>query len=1024
MPTLLFADLVALQPAPLPDGSRTPILFELLADRLPRLMSEIRRLAPKATLEFRMADWWDAQTTVLVQVTGVPSFTLLRPGDDALTAFHEQVPGIWVEVGYRHPLAEQMASPDERLTLIRGTGRWTVRDLLPPSHEISSFALPASPHALRDQPVDAPLDLPLRLTNSGANEPAELWVIHERPSEQLAELASESGPAFLARFRYSSVAPNGRPLVLLWAEPSKGPPPVPAVVGLGCRPYLKLPNLFLPCGMKLTPPPRRDTARAIAPDSARLTVLLPDGTGGFVPVSVPESAFAPLAEAIDYVTPALRSFEMRFTQRPLEYTSFEECDPSEIQQAGAETILRSVPRESRLPGWWSRLRRSLTPERVRPARPAEPEPEPLRLSDAVGRALPESSPPPPRAQTGRKHDLNDRRTRLEAKFLQALGADGVQKRLAVLPELAGLHAQLGNHADAAVCWINAIWDHDDPPPYWFWGWLQAEKKLGRVLLTEGKWPELLDANPTPHNVRVLAATTVWQATQPVAIGELAGRVRLVLEAHEEWLPVRAAWLAQASLARTAGGDALALARARDRLNERLYHQGLSLERDVPGFLRFAGGEAGERFQAVRDWLDRVRDPIHRWADHLTRDRPADYVRTPATDYPDSDGRQTKAIIDLMLAWGTARLGEQSPARALAEGAASTLRKSDDSALGWIADALEYRVAQTLDGKPAGGPLPAPLHAEAARLTADGYTESGLLARFRIDMVRANLRILEPTWRASAFWPHDRATDAPIIQSPATEPLTAVLLLEETLTCKLAHGDGEAVAELLPRFERLLAPDGPRFATLVERCQLPTPSAGAHGPDDLRRLEALPGRVLRGLRRSGLSGTEERLQLPAVEWVLGGKGLAQLRTAQPRAWLPALRAVLYIAGNWFGGPHEKRAVTVLDFARTSLFYATDLPTPERLALAQAYATAVSHAHPRVAQGRIEELFRDLSGLYDERQTNTHYALTPLALVDAVVRAAVSDDFALSPVARLWLDEDEFRVRARMKRDANEFAFRET
>src|SRR5262249_22674237 len=96
---------------------------------------------------------------------------------------------------------------------------------------------------------------------------------------------------------------------------------------------------------------------------------------------------------------------------------------------------------------------------------------------------------------------------------------------------------------------------------------------------------------------------------------------------------------------------------------------------------------------------------------------------------------------------------------------------------------------------------------------------------------------------------------------------------------------------------------------------------------------------------------------------------------------------------------------------------DLPAAQRLALAQAYVAALSHAHPRVAQGRVEELFRDLPDLYDIRQTNTHFALSPLALVDAVVRAAVSDEFTLGPVARRWLEEDEFRVRGRVRRDAS-------
>src|SRR5260221_1320100 len=148
-------------------------------------------------------------------------------------------------------------------------------------------------------------------------------------------------------------------------------------------------------------------------------------------------------------------------------------------------------------------------------------------------------------------------------------------RLAVLPELARLHAQFGNHADAAVCWLNAIWDHDAPPPHWLWGWLQAEKKFGRVLASDDPRSQLASAVHSPSTIRVLAAMTVWLARQPAALGECAGQVRLVLEAHEEWLPVRAAWLAQLALARATGGRHFAPTPPPDPVNGRPYHNRLS-----------------------------------------------------------------------------------------------------------------------------------------------------------------------------------------------------------------------------------------------------------------------------------------------------------------------------------------------------------------------------------------------------------------------------------------------------------------
>jgi hypothetical protein len=53
--------------------------------------------------------------------------------------------------------------------------------------------------------------------------------------------------------------------------------------------------------------------------------------------------------------------------------------------------------------------------------------------------------------------------------------------------------------------------------------------------------------------------------------------------------------------------------------------------------------------------------------------------------------------------------------------------------------------------------------------------------------------------------------------------------------------------------------------------------------------------------------------------------------------------------------------------------------------------------------------------DAQATNTHYSLARLRLVEAAVRAVVTDDFALGPAARRWLDDDEYRVRRRVHAD---------
>ena len=74
-------------------------------------------------------------------------------------------------------------------------------------------------------------------------------------------------------------------------------------------------------------------------------------------------------------------------------------------------------------------------------------------------------------------------------------------------------------------------------------------------------------------------------------------------------------------------------------------------------------------------------------------------------------------------------------------------------------------------------------------------------------------------------------------------------------------------------------------------------------------------------------------------------------------------------------------------------------------------------PKSGMARITELFRKM----DEKESPTHrrphqyYSRFHLNLVEDVIRAIVSDDFALGPGGRKWLDDDEYLVRRRIHAD---------
>src|SRR5690606_13142380 len=131
-----------------------------------------------------------------------------------------------------------------------------------------------------------------------------------------------------------------------------------------------------------------------------------------------------------------------------------------------------------------------------------------------------------------------------------------------------------------------------------------------------------------------------------------------------------------------GGDVLALARARDRILERLHQQGLSPEAELPAFLRTQGGTAGQRFRVVRERVGQLHETARAWAGRSLR------LASPKTLH----------YVDLLFAYAAARLGESQRCLALAERAQKGLLDRPDPVHRWLYHAFEFRISQALQGK--------------------------------------------------------------------------------------------------------------------------------------------------------------------------------------------------------------------------------------------------------------------------------------------------------------------------------------
>ena len=1053
-----------------PLSDKAPVLFELPLAQFPELVGEMLRLGNDRQGFRYLEDGTAAR--VLLRVIGPPYYSLLRALDGQVepVAYVECAPRVWVQLGYQHPLGGQFKPREGQVLLLRPPRQWTFladgpfRDI----YDIIEFQLPQAQVAWQEGKLPGRLSVPLRLGPGGSSAPAELWVLHEQPFEQLDNLVHHADDALLARLDFAVGDRGDQQLIALRVRPSKQPPPVLALQGVEFRSYLRLPNLYLPCGTLLKPPLRRDAVRRLlADDPATVTWLYPQEGGKFIPESLPDSVFRPLGDWIDYVL----DHERKELELWVQSTLFD-FEPFVCKD---ELPARPKPPPARSRAARRKLAEEQAVELPEPEAPPPPKERPRRpLPDEDDFAAVKAEP----------SVLQKQLRELEEQFLALQGpAEAVeQQRQALWPQLAALNAALGQADDAGVCWMHALWSQERPSSQTSRSWFETEAKAVHARQDKGQ-PRphagagvgdadldrlLARGEPDVADVRALAAYLVWAAgqTPPApALAQRLNRLRLFLEAHEELIPVRAVWLAWLALARLSGGDVLVLARARDRLLERLFQSGLRPEQDLPSFLRTAGQPTSRRVVGAResvlklhnlaqDWLRRMPDPVI-----LTEYRPP----------------RTAQYIELMFSFGLARLGEAEASRQLLNRAKGVLGEEDHEAHRFLLEAFDYRIRQALAGKPHAGPLPAAqmeylvhLVKERKQLEKETDKKEPCSVDYIIDRMRWLSRILEPDQQVDPYREiKGRASplDAALSKLPdildrdeLAERIELLLqkppLSKDAVDLREARAQvmrmaldqaprvGEAFAvalveKALPLFDALPPPrDGQQFeqrAALLEkglfvaahfdRAEL-TPQLAARFElllgllrenDTVQSLDTLAGQCFRGLRKLGMRDVIDRLLRRMAERLLEGQELKSLSAKWAAGHIEALLALLHVAAGWFYFGRSTQAEFVLKTAR-ALLYGDELKEPKKKTrLACAYVATLGQAPMDIAQRRIEELFAKLEGIRDSFNTGKYYGWLQLQIIEAVVLAVASENVLMGADARRWLDDDEFLIRRRIHRD---------
>ena len=1015
-----------------------PILFEVPAARLPYFLRELARCGTPVEGHRLLGD------SVLVRLSEAPLYWVEQSRNEAdswIRSYRQAGPNFWVQSGWQHSL------PSRDITstvLVSEAAGWRFLEPAPWRTTREQFALrPAAPGLCSSDSLSS-FELSIRLKPRTRDSSAEsFWILPGSPAS-LGPFLESMDHRTPQHFEMASLwLSGGRECVALRCNPRRREFATWPGTGCAYHAHPQLERLMIPADRELTPGLRASALeRAFGLRTSEIAWLEPDESGVRVN-RFSTASFRLLSDSIRYEIPeGLKLNGATAPDSPFAWAGFvvlPEPAPLPIvkpprfavrrpEDPNDRTAVESA--RSRIAKWAAKLFAKTT------FSPGAPDSESMEIDGATS---PEAAP---HRRVLTLQERSARRAELEESLFSP-DVWATSERLAGhWADLAELYTESGNLTDAALCWLHALWRMPRPPEHWSLQWAKVEARLSSSPRSAAEEP-IRQLRPVVVELIRIATRPSSQHPTPWSFDLRATSQEL--EAAEETLPCRMVWLARAALAHLSGGDVLLLARGRDRLFARLQNETALAALDTPSFLRFRGLAGGDRYSLARDWLVRCREPIHRWLKKQSKSNRLAWAGL------DADVASTVAYADWMLAWGFAKLGDQIRATELTVAAARVLQAATGAGI----EAGVHRELQDLfraEIRAAFGSTRCENERPNAtnRVTTElgDYAVAKLVAHSQIlgrqrhrsefgsrplvalhgedDLAEKLARLLD------ARLPIDESVLRPLLEragqdrTAATLPRVILTLLEVVETPALAADILELcprALELLPEALRLRGvQDSESFGYLIRlasRCvelvcklavryTLPAglravvgslgQSLDSDDPPTVEIFRQTAARLFRTLSRCGLTA-ELRHLLGRWYRVAGDAGELNLSAAI----------------GWFTLGETERGNRILNDARERIFVSGIAGDRDRTRTALAYAQALAHAPPRLALGRLEELFQRLGPITISGATARYYALKPLELVDAAITAIVNEDFSLGPEMRSWLDEDELRIRNRITRD---------
>lgn len=1035
--------------------------FTALAAEMLRLGNDrisFRHVEPEPSTRWLSSRQKTESPCVLLRVIEPPYYTLIdvldsggqgEPSEQVL-AYREQAPRVWVRVGFEHPMAKRIDPPAGHFLLIDPpqTFHFIKEASFQDIYQTLDLRMPEPAQAWEPLEVETQLQVPMTLTTAASNNAAELWVIRHQAMQQLEQLVLRSDDELIDRLAFA-VVPGHKPVVILRVRPSRAAVPILVLDAVAFGPYLRLPNLFVPLGMRLQPPLRRDAiAKLLASDNRMLTwleVAEPrDSARRFWPFqtnSVLDAAFRPLRDWVQYVLDHhAQALDTWTASHRFEFEPF---------------ICKEDVREPAKPAPGGD--RSTAPKPTAKPQATKTPAKPTEETTKEERSKPTATvAEPARVST---NEYIEQLKQAEAEFLKSTLPLDAAQRAPLWQKLGWLNSQLKHQLDTTICWGNYLWYDGCLTAEAAHQWLQAELRSSgfqridfqvvRSLVTSRK--------PRGHELSLVAAYVVRAVTNQQGRSELrtiAAELTRYFDEYEHLLPARAVWLAALAMQQLVGGDSLGLARVRDRLLNRLYEHGLMGEFDIVGFLRGSGQRQSDQHRALRASWQELLDAILSWLSN-----------------PIINRNQTRNYVKFIFAYTLVRLGEVANGRELLHQATADLMVQDPIHM-WMGMAFNHRIEQAVQGGNNREPLPEDLLRSLEHMDR--------LDRYKIDRMRQNSRVLEPHDRIDPYrrW-HRRYTDElfqtlaelkDMLDLKKVEAKLRSLLTEHTngarglrvLACALEYaprlGD-EFGTQLLDQVDKLLAActDAIEKALLIHRAMYVAGHFGhtkrvnamvallsnelpaivddylkldsQFNPVDKERIETvevLLRHSFRNLRKLGmreeLSGLYGRIaELVESHNVRANRSVTERMSGKDASLSRRLSLLLCVASGYYFFGAKPEAELIVDKVRNVLLDA-ELSSVEQRRLSVAYLYCVSLGETESGMRRIFELFklrgdgkRFLLKIEDTMTTSSHFSVSELELVEACLLSLLSDESSWDPQCQLWLDQDEFSIRQKIHAD---------